>query len=533
MGLNPAIALCAAWLALCLAPAGDCMAGDARYTNPVIHADYSDPDALRTDDGYYMTSSSFSHVPGLPILHSNDLVHWRIVNHAIPRLPPGDHFDRPQHGNGVWAPSFRRHDGRFYIFYGDPDFGIYVVTADDPRAEWSEPYLLKPGKGLIDPAPFWDDDGKAYLVHAWAKSRAGFNNVLTLHSMSPDGRSVLDEGKIVVDGNTIEGWFTIEGPKLYKRDGWYYIFAPAGGVRNGWQGVFRARSIHGPYEHRIVLEQGDTEINGPHQGAWLTTSAGDDWFLHFQDKDTYGRIVHLQPLRWIDGWPVMGADPDGDGTGAPVLEFAAPHPEVGAAGMQPQTSDDFSDGFNLAWQWQANPQAGWLGEAPTGSLRLNAVPMPANFWEAGNLLMQKFPAEAFSAQVKMAFSPAATGDTAGLVVFGYDYNWVGLVRDGEDLLLQQHVRKEARAGGDEAIVASKPVEGKALNLRVDVGPGGKCEFSVSKDGIEFKPFGQPFTARQARWVGAKVGLFAGSLVEGEGAAAGFAEFGDWRVVIPQ
>ena len=390
------------------------------YRNPVIHADYSDPDALRADDGYYMTSSSFSHVPALPILFSRDLVHWELVNHAIGRLPPGDHFDTPRHGEGVWAPAFREHDGRFYIYYGDPDFGIYVVTADHPRGKWSDPRRIKAGKGLIDPAPFWDDDGTAYLVHAWAKSRAGFNNVLTLHRMSPDGLEILDGGGGFVDGNRLEGWGTIEGPKLYKRDGLYYIFAPAGGVRNGWQGVFRSERIEGPYEERIVLEQGDTVVNGPHQGAWLTTPAGADWFLHFQDKDVYGRIVHLQPMRWVDGWPVMGRDPDGDGTGQPVLQHAVPHPEVSVLNVHPQTSDDFDDGFNLAWQWQANPQPDWLGEASPGRLRLNAVPMPENFWQAGNLLMQKFPAEAFSVEVHADVTALTADDAAGLVVFGFD-----------------------------------------------------------------------------------------------------------------
>jgi beta-xylosidase len=516
---------------LALLMSGGSPAGAAgEYRNPIIHADYSDPDALRTDHGYYMTSSSFSHVPGLPILYSQDLVHWELVNHAVKRIPPEETFDAPQHGNGIWAPSFREHGGRFYIYYGDPDFGIYVVTADHPRGEWTKPHLVKPGKGLIDPTPLWDDNGKAYLVHAWARSRSGINNILTLHRMSPDGLSVLDEGKVVVDGNQLEGWRTIEGPKLYKRDGYYYIFAPAGGVEHGWQGVFRSDSIDGPYEQRIVLEQGRTRVNGPHQGAWVTTPAGSDWFLHFQALDVYGRIVHLQPLRWVDGWPVMGTDQNGDGTGEPVLEHALPHPGMAVPGSGPQTSDDFQDGFNLAWQWQANPQLAWLGDAD-GRLRLNAVPTPANFWEAGNLLMQKFPTESFSAQVRMDFNPAAQGDAAGLVVFGYDYSWLGLVREGDELLLQQRVRKDARDGGTEVIEASERAEPGSLFLRVDVGPGGASTFSISRDGIEFRHFGKPFTARESRWVGAKLGLFAGNLPleQDKTAKTGFADFDDWRV----
>lgn len=515
-------------LALCLLPV---FAGAAEYANPVIHADYSDPDALRADDGYFLVSSSFSHVPGLPILHSRDLVHWTLVNHALPRLPAGGHFDTPRHGDGVWAPSFRRHGGSYYIYWGDPDFGIYVVTADDPRGHWSEPRLILPGKGRIDPAPFWDDDGSAWLVHAWAKSRAGFNNVLTMHRMSPDGLSVLPGARTVVDGNAIEGWTTIEGPKLYKRDGWYYLFAPAGGVRNGWQGVFRSRSIEGPYEHRVVLEQGGTAVNGPHQGALVTAEDDSDWFLHFQDRDVYGRIVHLQPVDWRDGWPVIGQDVDGDGTGEPVLRHRAP-PAVGeAVAWAPPASDAFDGGPNLAWQWQANPDPAWLApDAPGGRLRLAAVPMPDNFWSAGNLLLQKFPAESFSARVRIDFEPAAEGEAAGLVVFGYDTAWLGLARTPDGLRLEQRVHRDARDGGEAVVTASEALETGSLTLRVDVAPGGRCLFSYSADGVLFEPIGEPFTARQGRWVGAKVGLFSGHPGGSvESVAPGFADFGDWRV----
>ena len=146
--------------------------GNGTYQNPILHADFSDPDAVRVGDDFWMTASSFSHVPGLPILHSKDLVNWELVNYALPRLVPESAFATPQHGKGVWAPAIRQHAGKFWIYYPDPDFGIYVVTADDPAGQWSAPVLVKGGKGLIDPCPLWDDDGRVYLVHAWANSRA-------------------------------------------------------------------------------------------------------------------------------------------------------------------------------------------------------------------------------------------------------------------------------------------------------------------------------------------------------------------------
>ena len=137
---------------------------DGRYKNPVLHADYSDPDACRVGEDYYMTASSFDAVPGLPILHSKDLVNWTLIGHALPRQVPIAHFEKTQHGNGVWAPAIRFHKGEFFIYYPDPDFGIYVIKAKNAAGPWSEPVLVESGKGLIDPCPLWDDDGRVYLV---------------------------------------------------------------------------------------------------------------------------------------------------------------------------------------------------------------------------------------------------------------------------------------------------------------------------------------------------------------------------------
>ena len=223
-----------AFSAVVLALAACTAAGAAEYRNPILHADYSDPDAIRVGQTYYMTASSFNSAPGLPLLESRDMVHWELVGHALPQLVPQEMFERPQHGKGVWAPTLRHHDGKFWIFYPDPDQGIYVTTATDFRGPWSTPQLLAAGKGLIDPTPLWDDDGQAYLMYAYAMSRAGINNVLRLRKMSPDATHLLEEGKIVIDGSKYPTYHTLEGPKLYKARGYYYVFAPVGGVEYGW-----------------------------------------------------------------------------------------------------------------------------------------------------------------------------------------------------------------------------------------------------------------------------------------------------------
>ena len=231
--------------------------GDGTYTNPIIHADYSDPDVIRVGEDFYMTSSSFNTVPGLPVLHSKDLVNWELINHALPKLVPEQHFRTPQHGNGVWAPSLRYHEGEFYIYWGDPDFGIYMVKTDNPAGEWSEPVLVKAGKGLIDSSPLWDDDGRAYLVHAYARSRSGINSVLVVQEMNEEGTKVIGDPVLVFDGH--EGNRVVEGPKFLKRGDWYYIMAPAGGVAEGWQLALRSKNVFGPYEAKRVLQQGNTD----------------------------------------------------------------------------------------------------------------------------------------------------------------------------------------------------------------------------------------------------------------------------------
>ena len=515
--------------------------GDGTYRNPVLFADYSDPDAIRVGDDFYLVSSSFLATPGLPILHSNDLVNWTLVNHALAFQVPEEHFSAPRHGEGVWAPAIRFHAGRFWITYPDPDFGIYLITASNPAGAWTPPVLIMPGKGLIDPCPFWDDDGQLYLIHAWARSRAGVSNFLTLNRLSPDGTRALDAGEVVIDGNKIPGWTTLEGPKLYKRNGYYYVFAPSGGIGGGYQAVFRSKSLHGPYEHRIVLDQGRTPVNGPHQGAWVDTQTGEDWFLHFQDRGAYGRVVHLEPMVWRDDWPVIGEDPGGTGKGEPVLVHRKP--DVGRTWpvAVPQTGDEFDGGtLGLQWQWNANPRARWASlKMRPGFLVLDCMPVPMarnngaragnTLYDTPNLLLQKFPAPAFTATTSLQFSPLGD-ERAGLVVFGFDYAWIGLRRTASGFRLACDVNRGAnKPGAQERETWGMDMANAPIYLRVAVRENGICQFSYSPDNRAFTPVGEPFQAAGDRYMGAKVGLFASA---GPFASAwGYADF-DWFRVTP-
>ena len=488
--------------------------GDDTYKNPILHSDYSDPDVTRAGNDYYMTASSFNAAPGLPILHSKDMVNWELINYALPKQVPVEHFNTPQHGNGVWAPSIRYHNNEFYIYWGDPDFGIYMVKTDDPAGEWEQPVLVMKAKGAIDPCPLWDEDGKAYLVHAWAGSRAGVKSLLTVHKMSPDGTKVLDEGRHVFDGH--EAHETVEGSKFYKRNGYYYIFAPAGGVSTGWQLILRSKNVYGPYEEKVVLEQGSTKINGPHQGAWVETPKGEDWFYHFQDKDAYGRIVHLQPMNWKNDWPVMGRDHDKNGIGEPVLQHKKPNVGKSYSVVTPKETDEFTgDSLGIQWQWNANPNVLWHAKLPGNDyLRLFSIAQPEeakNLWEVPNLLLQKFPAPEFTASSKITLIPedAEKQRKAGFIVMGRDYFTLTITEKDGEFYIQQTEAKNADKGAEEKVLNEEKLKSNTVYVKVEVSsPEATCQFMYSENGKRYKKIGKPFNARVGKWIGAKVGLFS-------------------------
>ncbi|MDX8338927.1 glycoside hydrolase 43 family protein [Draconibacterium sp. IB214405] len=485
--------------------------GDGTYKNPILHADYSDPDVVRVGDDYYMTASSFNCVPGLPILHSKDLVNWQLITYALKKQVPEDVFRIPQHGNGVWAPCIRYHNNEFYIYYPDPDFGIYMIKAKQAEGPWSEPILVKAGKGLIDPSPLWDDNGKVYLTHAFAGSRARVKSVLLVQEMNSEGTAVIGDEVMVFDGH--ENHPTIEGPKFYKANGYYYIFAPAGGVSTGWQTVLRSKNVYGPYDIKIVMAQGETEINGPHQGAWVDTKTGENWFIHFQDKDAYGRIVHLNPMTWQNDWPIIGVDKDGDGIGEPVLTYKKP--DVGATYpvSTPPESDEFNGNkLGIQWQWQANKHISY--GFPSGNLgfyRLNCIVRPEGeegLWMVPNLLLQKFPAEEFSATTKISFNPRTDDEETGFVVMGEDYQYISLKQTERQLHLRVAKCENARTGGKEIELYNEVVENNEIYFKIEVKKGAICTFSYSSNGKYFETVGEAFTAKPGRWIGAKVGYFA-------------------------
>jgi len=507
--------------------------GDGTYTNPVINADYSDPDVCVGPSGedYYMTASSFQCTPGLPILHSRDLVNWEIVGYALKSLYEGDcklteHYNKVQHGNGVWAPSIRYHQGEYYIYWGDPDHGVYMVKTKNPAGEWEKPVCVIRGKGYIDTTPLWDEDGRCYLVNGWANSRSKFASVLTVREMSADGTKAIGQPVIVFDGNGTENR-TCEGPKFYKRDGWYWIMCPAGGVPEGFQLAMRSKSPYGPYEAKKVLQQGKTAINGPHQGAWVHTKYGEDWFLHFQDKEAYGRVMHLNPVDWSTGWPIMGKK------GEPVTTYKKPK-SSGTVVVNPVESDEFNaPTIGRQWQWQANYDEKFGVPTAFGTMRIYTHKLDTdwkNLWTVPNMLLQKTPADEFTVTAKLRFTSKADGQMGGIIMMGHNYQALVVRREGREfklIILTCQDADRGKAQQEELITTLKPTaedkidykpgihEDIYLRLRVSnaqagAAHGGKplVSFAWSQNGKKFTPCGSQYEMKQGKWIGAKFGFVA-------------------------
>ena len=462
--------------------------GNGTYINPILNGDWSDPDAIRVGEKYYMVASDF-HFLGMQILESDDLVNWRIVTQVYDRFGLPGWAENRHYAGGSWAPAIRWHDGKFWIYFCTPDEGLFMTQAERPEGPWSPLHCVKAVPKWEDPCPFWDDDGQAYL----GRSQHGAGPII-VHKMSADGRELLDDGVTVYTGPVAEG------TKFLKRDGWYYLSIPEGGVEGGWQTVLRSRSIYGPYEKKVVLEQGTTDINGPHQGAIVDTPDGQWWFLHFQRAGALGRVVHLQPMHWsVDGWPVIGVDIDRNGVGEPVRVWTKPFPDSPA--RLPQSSDDFA-GATLSpqWQWNHDPADGaWsLSERP-GALTLHAL-RAERFWFARNTLTQRVLGYESEVTAELDFGSIAAGGRAGLACLGRGSRTFGVAsRDGRIVLCLSDDLQETE-------VASLRGRKVWLRLRLDI-PSRAYRFSYSLDGRRFEDCGEPFFIDYGSWKGVRWGIF--------------------------
>lgn len=510
------------------APWGD--QGDGTYRNPVLWADYNNPDIIRSGDDFYMIAAAH-HFMGMPVLHSRDMIHWRLIARIHRRLDIDPRYDRPAAGykHGTWAPTITEHGGQFHVYVATPFEGVFVSRAQTPAGPWSPLEEFQRVKGWEDPCPFWDEDGQAYLIRG--ERGVPEPRKIYLHRMRPDGTALIDvngNGDPTDDGVVVGSGPTLEGPKLLRRDGSYYIFAPEGGIEHGVQVVLRSdprdgqpANIFGPYRKRVVLERGNTIVNGPHQGSWVELDDGSAWFYHFQQMQGYGRVLHLQPASWgDDGWPRMGSDPDGDGTGEPVLVHRKP-----ALPPSPVEFPAASDGFDapelaLPWMWNHNPSdAHWsLTERP-GFLRLRALPLSrvpgvpptgpripfdGSILFARNTLVQMLTGRSSSATVEMRTGGLAPGQVAGLALFGREYLWIGVRKEdgGPGRLVARSVKAEH--------VGPSIGKRRRVYLRVEVEPGPRQPLGQASwrlDGEDWQELGEPTPLVRSWYEGTKLALF--------------------------
>lgn len=464
--------------------------GNGTYVNPILNADYSDPDVIRVGEKYYMVCSDF-HFMGMQVLESDDLVNWKIIAQIYSRLDDPAWNRNERYGAGAWAPSLRYHDGAFWMFVCTPHEGLLMSRAERPEGPWSPLHVVRAAERWEDPCPLWDDDGQAYL----GRSQWGGGPII-VHRMSPDGKKLLDDGVTVWTGPVAEG------TKFYKRNGYYYLSIPEGGVSTGWQTVLRSRNIYGPYEKKVVLEQGPTDINGPHQGALVDTPDGDWWFVHFQATEPLGRVVHLQPVRWKDDWPLIGIDTDGNGIGEPVRVWTVPDTETAGRPALPQTDDDFSSArLGLQWQFNHNPDdAGWSLQERPGWLTIRAA-QAGRLYEARNVLTQKCMGYRSEATVELDCRELTDGQRAGLTAMGNSFYGAGVARrDGKNWIYRE------KDGACEWIA---PWNGNRVYLKAvfDV-RSNRHRFYYSSDNRDFRPCGETFWLHSGNWKGIRIGLFA-------------------------
>lgn len=477
------------------------------YNNPIILQDFSDPDAIRVGEDFYMIASSFNHMPGVPILHSKNLVDWELINYVYDSFPLAK-YDKVCPGHGAWAPSLRYHNNTFYAMIPTPDEGLFVASTKDIYGKWEKPWCLKKGKGLEDPCPIWLN-GKAYVVHGFVKSRCGFNSKLAIFEATEDLKETLTDSVVIYDGHNNNP--TIEGPKFNYRNGFYYILAPAGGVTTGWQTCLRSKNIYGPYETKIVLTQGHTNVNGPHQGALIDIDDNDNWaFIHFQDQECYGRVCHLQPVTWLNDWPVMGRVSDPLLAGEPVLwhEYLIDKGPF----YKLELSDKFKDKLGLQWQTLANPKKDWY--YLEDGLNLKALnPDIKKLGMLPNFYGQKLGFKNFTAETELDLTRLEENSKFGFSYLGLTYYGLYVTKENDINYLCLFENGEEK----DTVLSKMPYNEDRIKLKLRFYEPN-C-YQLGYNNVWFK---DKFIATKGAWVGGKIGIFAWG-------ANGYAKFKYFKV----
>jgi beta-xylosidase len=459
--------------------------GDGTYTNPIIAADFPDPDVILVDSVYYMVNTTMFTFPGVPVVKSRDLVNWEYCCNAVPRfdLSPCYNLDGcNRYGHGPWATSLRYHNGKFYMLFITLDEGGFLCTASRAEGPWE---MRRLPKGFYDPGLFFDDDGRIYVAHGYSDI-----HITELDAnFAPKGNDSL-----VYTGDIRRG---LEGTHVYRIGGYYYLYCTYGGL-DGFQAALRSKNIYGPYEQKVVIRDTTHGVNfGIHQGALVKTQTGEWWTVLFVDNGPFGRFPSLQPVTWVDGWPMVGVN------GKAVVTYRKPNVGRTYPTTTLPTSDDFSaTDLGMQWSWNHNPDPTcWSLTERRGFLRLKSASVVDSLPKARNTLTQRMFAYYSDtletiASTKMEFSQLQEGDIAGLAVFQAPYAFIGVRRShGKNYLLMVN---------NGRIVDSLLIDGTTIYLRAtalhgsgaapyyhgkSVPRSGRATFSYSTDNRSFTPFG--------------------------------------------
>ncbi|MBC8054266.1 MAG: glycoside hydrolase 43 family protein [Sphingobacteriaceae bacterium] len=472
--------------------------GNGTYRNPILPGDYSDIDCIRVGDDYYAVSSTFHYSPGFIILHSKDMVNWKILSHAVNDISAiasemnWDKMDR--YGRGIWAGAIRYHDNKFWIYFGDPDMGYFMTTAKKAEGPWEPLTNILPEKGWDDCCPFWDDDGQGYFIGT------NFADGYKIHlwKMTPDGKKLIKESDKVIYSTKGS-----EANKLFKiKDTYYHFFSE---VKSGARVVMmeRSKNIWGPYEGPKQLSHAQKQFNEPNQGGIVQTKKGDWYFLthHGSGGDWSGRIMSLIPVNWVDGWPILGeVGPDKIGT----MPWTAKKPVMGKEIVTPQSSDEFDKPtLPQQWEWNYQPRNDkWSLTERKGWLRLHAFkPIIQNdLLKAGNTLTQRsMRTKSNEVIIKLDLKGMADGQKAGLTHFGRSYSAIGAICDGTTKKLEFNVKGTSTIG---------PVlTGNNLWLKSTWGLDGLSQYYYSTDGKKYISFGGPYQMAWGSYRGDRLGVY--------------------------
>ena len=518
--------------------------GDGNFRNPILRADYSDPDPLRVGNDYYMVASTFEDYPGVTVLHSKDLVNWQTIGAAFTHLNQvsDDYTWRRmrRYNGGVYAPTITYHNGRYYIYANLYTDGYYMAWADKPEGPWHEQMLRDRNGRLLkvprwsDPCPLWDDDGRAYLMTSHPRRTHWYSY---LFQMSPDGTQLLDADSAALAANTdfyewpgggtiVSPYHSSEGNRIFKKDGYYYLQHIEFTNLGQGEGTYIARSINlygtlpdgrlgspghpGSYEMRPIERVASRDsMQLPGQGGYVTTPDGRWWWIgQFTRDEPEGRVPWLCPVTWEEGWPVIGS---------PLTSMSKPI--QGFESQLPQGSDDFSlntkpSTLNCIWRWNHTPRNDYwsLTERP-GWLRLRAFrpAKPGGFFQAGNTLVQHtMPSDSTIIVTRLDVNQMTNGQRAGIAVFngGKSYALIG-VRDG-----RLYVDTDGTITDGPALKKGQ----KPVLLRVYINKEGQARFAYSAKGHRFLPLGAPYQLVAGNFRGARVGLFSYNTGADEGIA---------------